>query len=162
MKDVALDIALELINNTTNTEEAMDIYDLVESGVSGTLLREVLQYLTKFGYVVDTHFSESFKKVAENNIRECKNILSRSEIPSVRAELDLLQAKPNILLGVMFGTVDNIRTEADSGIPLLINKYGRTSTSLMKLSGSASQQVILVDGEIVSFDASMLDHKNMN
>lgn len=162
MKDPARDIAIEIMNKTRSMKDAMDIYDLVESGVDGALLREVLEYLTKLGFVVDTHISDSFSKVAEKNIKECKMILEKSEIPSVRAELDLLLSKPNIFLGMRYGTADNAKVEADTGVPLLINKYGRNSNRLMRLSGVVSKEVILMEGEIVSFDASMFNHKNLN
>lgn len=160
MKDVAKGIVKEIMSSTEGTGNAMDIYDLFDMGVDGPLLREVLEILNRTGFVVDTHFSEVFDKVVENNIKACKKDISKGDNPTAINELALLQAQPRIYVGVLKGLEH--KKYADSGIPLFIKHYKSSELKLMHLASSLEHGVMMVDEKMLGYDSRGFDHKILN
>jgi hypothetical protein len=160
-KNTAMEIAKEIIANTHGLDKAQSVLELNSQGITGELLREVYEILDKSNFVVDTALSDAFSKIVTENIAECKEVLKYAEVPGVRAELNLLEAKPVIVLGIQMDRNSSRYVEADTGIPLFVNRYRKKDKRLIAALEDMRGYAVLLDGDLVYVDRSGGNHKNL-
>lgn len=161
--EMAKSIVQILLCDPSDSKHAMSLYDLVALGVDGELLREVVDILDKSNHVFNTAQASAFEETVKNNIKECETLLRRGLDEAVLNEWTMLKEKPKVLIGIQYDKNNDRLQEADSGIPLGLNKYTATSAALLRSSvGEESRRMILLDGELKTFDGSDFTHNNLN
>lgn len=151
-------IALQIIRDVENLDTSFSLMELMDNGIDGELLAEVIEILNKIDFIVDTHLSEFWKNTAEKNKIECKKILNlhylhNKENIGKEEELKLLQEEPKIFIGCKFDKYSDKKIEADSGNPLFIRKFKRFSPALLDSSSrEPKKELIIIDEDMVLLD----------
>jgi len=147
-RQVAERIAQKIVKEVEGTETSFSLIDLVDSGVDGDLLVEVVEILNRSDFIVDLNLSDFWQKVASKNITECSKALVWNSDPATAEELKLLKEEPRIFVGCKFDRYSDTRMEADTGIPLMIRKYTKNSKALLQDAIREDSEFVMIENSI--------------
>lgn len=161
--EMAIAISKKIIEERKTIKEALTVQDLIEEGVDGELLNEVIRILDKSNNVFDTSTPPVFKDYVQQNIKRCESMLKEKLDDSVFNELRMLQEEPQLSVGIQYDSNNDTLCAADSGLPLNLVQYSSKSKVLLEQDmDNANIEIIMLDDEMKTYDCTAFDHKNLN
>lgn len=148
IKTRALLIVEKIIKDASSINIRLTSDDLINSGVTGELLTEVIEILEKINMIADTGIPDAFERYAKENIKRLrKNLVFDADNVSI-TELKMLEQNSEIYIGVPLQKTPR-GIMSDSGEPLGVN-HVNSKKELMKYSDIENTTTpFLINGALV-------------
>lgn len=161
--EYAKKIAKKIIESSRGLAESYLLMDLIDSGIDGELLVEIVDILDRSGFIVDTKIPTGLQETLNTNIKDCTRILNTKYDKKIAQELALLKEPAQVYLGCQFDKNSDNKCEADSGLPVISRRFNSSSSYLLRFPvKQIDKDVIVIDDKVVSFDNSKFSHRSVN
>jgi len=152
-----------IIKEIQTAGHTLVIDDLIEQGVTGSLLNEVMKLLDRTNLVIDTQYPEYFEELVEKNVKRCQQELLSDIQAKTLAELAMLTNKGATLIGLFYDRQWEQRlVEADSGRCVVSKRFSESAKQLFSFASEGRDTICELDGEIVGVDRSGISIDNIN
>jgi len=145
----ALKIAQGIIKDSSSVDHRFRLEDLLQLGVTGNLLEEVVFVLDKCGMLADVTIDDAFEEVAADNIKRLKKELVVEKSKGKKAELALLQGEPYHYIGIPVPI--HVRyVAADTGIPFGVPSTNDSFELFSRYFNTSYANSVILNGELVT------------